>query len=71
MPEAISGARICRDERAGRSSPALSSVQIPAEDVGRQAVELLMRKLDDRAVPPTTLLPPILTRRASTASAAT
>lgn len=70
VPEDVSVVAICPDELAERSSPALSSVQIPAEDVGRQAVELLMRKLDDRAVPPATLLPPILTPRASTAPAA-
>ena len=45
-------------------------MQIPAEEVGRQAVELLMRKLDGTEVPDATLLPPVLTDRASTASPA-
>ena len=42
---------ICPDEVAERSSPALTSVLIPAEEVGRQAVRLLMGKLEGRAVP--------------------
>jgi LacI family transcriptional regulator len=65
-PVDISVVAICPDELAERSSPALTSVPVPAEDVGRRAVELLMRKLDGQPVPETTLLEPVLTRRAST-----
>jgi DNA-binding LacI/PurR family transcriptional regulator len=48
--------------------PALTSVAIPAEEVGRQAVGLLMAKLDGQQVPAATLLFPRLTARASTSS---
>ncbi|BCJ72484.1 LacI family transcriptional regulator [Catellatospora sp. IY07-71] len=70
VPEDVSVVAICPDELAERSSPVLSSVQIPAEDVGRYAVELLMQKLDGVPVPDSTLLAPKLTARASTAAPA-
>ena len=57
---------ICPDDIAERASPALTSVLIPAEEVGRQAVRLLMDKLEGRAVPEATLLQPRLTVRDST-----
>lgn len=61
----------CPDELAERVHPALTSVLVPAEEVGHQAVTLLMRKLADSPlpVPESTLLPPRLTVRASTAAA--
>ena len=67
VPEHVSVVAICPDELAERTRPPLSSVAIPAEEVGRQAVELLMAKLDGRQVPEATLLAPRLTARASTA----
>ena len=67
VPEDISVVAICPDEVAERAHPALTSVLVPAEDVGRQAVDLLMRKLDGAAVPESTLLRPQLTVRDSTA----
>lgn len=66
VPRDLSVVAICPDELAERTSPTLSSVQIPAEAVGRRAVELLMSKLDDADPPAVTLLPPTLTPRAST-----
>lgn len=66
VPRELSIVAICPDEVAERASPALSSVQIPAEEVGRRAVELLMSKLDGADTPAATLLPPMLTPRAST-----
>jgi LacI family transcriptional regulator len=69
VPSDISLVAICPDELAERSHPRLSSVQIPADDVGRRAVDLLMAKLDQREVPPITLLPPVLTPRTSTGPA--
>ena len=57
---------ICPDDIAERTSPAVTSVPIPAEDVGRQAVRLLMAKLEDEPVPRSTLLEPRLTVREST-----
>jgi DNA-binding LacI/PurR family transcriptional regulator len=69
VPEDISVVAICPDEVAERSTPSLTSVLIPAEEVGAQAVTLLMRKLEGDAVPDASLLAPRLTVRASTAGA--
>jgi LacI family transcriptional regulator len=66
VPGDISVLAICPDEVAERVSPALTSVLIPADEVGRQAVSLLMRKLEGETVPDATLLDPRLTVRAST-----
>ncbi|MEO3746615.1 LacI family DNA-binding transcriptional regulator [Plantactinospora sp. B5E13] len=71
VPDDVSVVAICPDEVADRANPALTSVLIPAEEVGRQAVTLLMRKLADEPVPDATLLGPRLTLRASTARART
>jgi len=65
VPGDLSVVAICPDELAEYTMPALTSVAIPADEVGRQAVGLLMAKLDGRPVPDATLLPPRLTRRAS------
>lgn len=69
VPSDVSVVAICPDEVAERSTPPLDSVLIPAEEVGSQAVELLMRKLEGAEVPEATLLAPRLTARASTAPA--
>jgi DNA-binding LacI/PurR family transcriptional regulator len=69
VPEDVSVVAVCPDELAQHASPAVSSVAIPAEEVGRQAVDLLMAKLDERHVPDATLLAPRLTHRVSTARA--
>jgi DNA-binding LacI/PurR family transcriptional regulator len=66
VPEDISIVAICPDEVAERATPVLTSVPIPASEVGRRAVDLLMRKINGDAVPDMTLLPPRLTVRAST-----
>jgi DNA-binding LacI/PurR family transcriptional regulator len=68
IPEDVSVVSICPDDVAERASPALTSVLVPAEDVGCQAVRLLMAKLDGEAVPESTLLEPRLTIRQSTCS---
>ncbi|GAA4064274.1 LacI family DNA-binding transcriptional regulator [Nonomuraea soli] len=52
---------ICPDDIADRAR--LASVLIPAEEVGREAVRLLMEKLEGRQVPASTLLQPRLTYR--------
>jgi LacI family transcriptional regulator, galactose operon repressor len=67
VPGDISVVAICPDEFAERATPPLDSVLIPAEEVGIRAVELLMRKLDGREVPDSSLLAPRLTARASSA----
>lgn len=66
VPDDIAVVAICPDDVAERSSPPLTSVLIPAEEVGRQAVRLLMEKLEGHAVPDATLLRPWLTVRGST-----
>lgn len=66
VPEDMSVLAICPDEVAERLTPALSSVLVPAEEVGAKAVSLLMSKLDGHAVPDASLLPPRLIIRAST-----
>ncbi|MDP9792046.1 DNA-binding LacI/PurR family transcriptional regulator [Catenuloplanes nepalensis] len=65
VPRDMSVVAICPDELAERSDPALSSVLIPAEEVGRQAVSLLISKVEGEPVPDATLLDPRLTARAS------
>lgn len=69
VPGGVSVVAICPDSLAASTSPPLTSVLIPAEEVGRQAVSLLMRKLDGYPVPDATLLRPALTVRDSTAPA--
>ncbi|GII79877.1 LacI family transcriptional regulator [Sphaerisporangium rufum] len=68
VPQDVSVVAICPDDVAERASPALTSVLIPAEDVGAQAVNLLMAKLEGESVPEATLLNPRLTVRRSTAA---
>ena len=69
VPGDVSVVAICPDQQAESIDPPLSSVLIPAEEVGRQAVSLLMRKLDGRTAPDATLLVPALTPRRSTGPA--
>ena len=62
---------ICPDDLAEQATPALTSIAIPADEVGARAVALLMAKLAGEPVPRATLLPPRLTVRASTARVST
>jgi DNA-binding LacI/PurR family transcriptional regulator len=71
VPQEVSIVAICPADVAERTAPPLSSVLIPAEDVGRLAVELLMDSLEGRQNRQTTLLAPRLTRRRSAATATT
>jgi DNA-binding LacI/PurR family transcriptional regulator len=66
VPHDVAVAAICPDDVAERASPPLTSVLIPAEEVGKEAVRLVMDKLEGRSVPDSTLLAPILAVRAST-----
>jgi len=61
VPDDVAVVAICPDELAEQLR--LTSVQLPAEVLGRQAVELLMAKLDGQQPPPLTLLAPSLTGR--------
>jgi DNA-binding LacI/PurR family transcriptional regulator len=67
--EDLSLLALCPDELAVQATPPLTSIAIPAEEIGRQAVGLLMAKLDGQPVPAATLLAPELTVRASTRAA--
>jgi LacI family transcriptional regulator len=66
VPEDMSVVAICPDEVAERATPPLDSVLVPAEELGAQAVQLLMHKLDGGAVADSSLLAPRLTARGST-----
>ncbi|MBQ1046720.1 MULTISPECIES: LacI family DNA-binding transcriptional regulator [unclassified Micromonospora] len=65
VPRDVSVVAVCPDELAEQS--ALTCVPVPAEDVGRQAVALLMRRLSGEAVPEVTLLEPRLVVRDTSA----
>ncbi|MCX4762532.1 LacI family transcriptional regulator [Streptomyces sp. NBC_01275] len=67
VPTDLSITAICPDELASRLHTPVTSVALPSAEVGEQAVDLLMRKLSGENAPAATLLPPRLTRRASTA----
>jgi DNA-binding LacI/PurR family transcriptional regulator len=64
VPDDLAVIAIAPDDLAERHG--LDSIAIPAEEVGRQAVTLLMAELEGRPVPGSTLLPPKLVRRSST-----
>lgn len=64
IPDDLAVIAIAPEDVAERHG--LSSIAIPAEEVGRQAVTLLMAELDGREVPRATLLPPRLIQRSST-----
>jgi DNA-binding LacI/PurR family transcriptional regulator len=65
VPEDVAVVAICPDELAEQMQ--LTAVQLPAEELGRQAVELLVARLQGRPTASLTLLPPKLSGRSSTA----
>jgi DNA-binding LacI/PurR family transcriptional regulator len=69
VPDDISIVAICPDALAEQARPRLSSVHLPAEELGRRAVEMLMHKLAGGSAVGATLLPPALTPRESSAPA--
>jgi DNA-binding LacI/PurR family transcriptional regulator len=69
VPEDVSIVALCPDQVAEQTSPHLSSVTIPAEEMGRRAVELVMQRLENGRAGEVVLLPPALTIRASSAPA--
>jgi DNA-binding LacI/PurR family transcriptional regulator len=66
VPGDLSVISIGQDDVAERATPPLTSIAIPAEEVGRQAVELVMDQLDGRPARPATLIAPSLVIRSST-----
>ncbi|MEV0742099.1 LacI family DNA-binding transcriptional regulator [Streptomyces sp. NPDC050549] len=67
VPGDLSVTAICPDELAESVRVPVTSVALPAAELGSRAVELLMKKLGGKTVPDATLLTPRLTERASTA----
>jgi DNA-binding LacI/PurR family transcriptional regulator len=66
VPEDASVVAICPDQVAVQSSVRLTSVAIPAQEMGRRAVELVVAKLNGSGRDELVLLPPQLTVRGST-----
>jgi DNA-binding LacI/PurR family transcriptional regulator len=71
VPEDTSVVAICPDQVALQSSPRLTSVSIPAEEMGRRAVRQAMAQLQGDRRSSLVLLPPRLTVRESSAAAPT
>ncbi|WP_377274412.1 LacI family DNA-binding transcriptional regulator [Peterkaempfera sp. SMS 1(5)a] len=69
VPEDASVLAICPDDVAVHSSPQLTSVSIPAEEMGRRAVELVMAQLAGEDTTGLILLAPTLTARGSSGPA--
>ncbi|EMF50634.1 LacI family DNA-binding transcriptional regulator [Streptomyces bottropensis] len=67
VPADLSVTALCPDDLAATLRVPLTSIAIPAAEVGERAVGLLMSKLAGTPVPEATLLSPRLTVRASTA----
>ncbi|HZG02426.1 MAG TPA: LacI family DNA-binding transcriptional regulator [Streptomyces sp.] len=69
VPEDVSVVAICPDQVAVQASVRLTSVAIPAHEMGRRAVELVMAKVRGEREERLELLPPRLTVRASSGPA--
>ncbi|MFJ8718649.1 LacI family DNA-binding transcriptional regulator [Streptomyces violaceus] len=71
VPEDVSVVAICPDQVATQASVRLTSVAIPAQEMGRHAVEHLVAKLEGRGSDEVVLIAPELTVRTSTGPAPT
>ncbi|MFJ7946900.1 LacI family DNA-binding transcriptional regulator [Streptomyces sp. NPDC096354] len=69
VPEDVSVVAICPQQLASEASVRLSSVAIPAQEMGRRAVEQVVAKLGGRGTDEVELLAPELTVRASSGPA--
>lgn len=69
VPEHVSIVALCPDQLAEQTSPKLTSVNMPAQELGVRAVELLMRRGDHGDSGQVVLIPPRLTTRGSTTAA--
>ncbi|MTE21244.1 LacI family DNA-binding transcriptional regulator [Streptomyces sp. TRM43335] len=69
VPEDVSVVAICPDQVAVQASVRLTSVAIPAHEMGRRAVELVMAKVRGERDERLDLLPPRLTVRTSSGPA--
>ena len=70
VPEDVSIVALCPDHVAEQTAPRLTSVTIPATELGTRAVELLMRRMTVGDVGEVQHIPPSLTVRGSSAAAA-
>ncbi|MFE7327047.1 LacI family DNA-binding transcriptional regulator [Streptomyces sp. NPDC057565] len=69
VPEDVSVVAICPEQVASQASVRLTSVAIPAQEMGRRAVEHVVAKLGGRGTDEVELLTPELTVRASSGPA--
>ncbi|MES4907548.1 MULTISPECIES: LacI family DNA-binding transcriptional regulator [unclassified Streptomyces] len=69
VPEDVSVVAICPDQVATQASVRLTSVAIPAHEMGRRAVELVVSKLEGRGSDEVALLEPELAVRESSGPA--
>ncbi|WP_327421089.1 LacI family transcriptional regulator [Streptomyces sp. NBC_01230] len=69
VPEDVSVVAICPQQLASEASVRLTSVAIPAQEMGRRAVEQVVAKLGGRGMDEVELLAPELTVRASSGPA--
>lgn len=69
VPEDVSVVAVCPEQVAVQASVRLTSVAIPAQEMGRRAVELVVAKLTGRSADEVELIAPELTVRASTGPA--
>ncbi|WP_199431633.1 LacI family DNA-binding transcriptional regulator [Qaidamihabitans albus] len=67
VPDDISVVAVCPEDMAVSFSVPLTTVAIPSNDVGRLAVEMVIRQLDGAAAPEVRLLSPRLNQGHSTA----
>jgi DNA-binding LacI/PurR family transcriptional regulator len=70
VPEDVSVVAICPDQIAVQPQPKITSVAIPAEEMGRRAVKLAMTQLADKPTSGITLIRPKLIVRGSSAARA-
>jgi LacI family transcriptional regulator len=68
VPRDISIAGFNDLEFAAHTNPSLTTVKIPAEDIGAEAAKLLLRWIDERTAPPSIEIPYTIMARGSTAS---
>jgi DNA-binding LacI/PurR family transcriptional regulator len=66
VPEDVSIVALCPDHLAEQTAPRLTSVTIPAGELGTRAVDLLMRRVDGGPAGEVQLIPPSLSVRGST-----
>jgi DNA-binding LacI/PurR family transcriptional regulator len=66
VPRDMSVVALCPDDLAVQHSVSYSNIRLPAEELGRAAVEMVVRQLAGATTTETRLLSPSLTKRRST-----